>query len=890
MIKLQLNKSDKYLIKNILDNKIYNKYISSHILLSQYNESKYLIYIYDYILTSPKTIFYFNEEIPQNITNHIITKYRPLTKNFYIYNEIFHKFNILDLINKNTIITSIENSCSFIEILLYNKPELIKSQQIKSYRINNSINNLKQQYSLKEFEYINEKYNKLYKNIITIFSNIIEINLNIYDLPTYIFSNSDILLFNLFDITLRRSGIMNVDEQPNIINVFIGMIVALKYLNKGGTFILHGINVIYKQFADIYLILSKYFEESHLYYPECSNNFTRSGVYFIFKKFKGISKDKLIEFNNILIKLKTKIGDINKHFNIYSELIRTQYLIFKPITQHIPFITGFLNTKSNDIIYENIKNFNTLIYSKKNIFVNKLLKIISENDNNLPKIPTNEQLINSILYCKQYNIDYFDQYNTLSFKNQIEHKILSDMYGNFEPINYKFNTYYQQKTSDKLFIEPIFTKKTLNSNDTNIKNTLFNNKYLHKLSKKTKKNNNSDTIKLLTLQPTNNNFYKLMNNINNRILQADLLIDSRKNFKYDPSEEYEHGRSKQNEFWYNILEQLSYYGGKQYKNIDKLSVRVQKIVGDNAISQAWLKMYEIIEECNIINKKTGIYRTFHICEFPGTFINCLNYYIKTKTKLDKLEWHGQSLHPKLGGLSDKYGLYKYNKDRWDYGIDNTGDITNINNIKYYTKYTKDKYSIDLITSDCGIAKEDNYDYYKIALSSLIAMIYLLPISGSMIYKVLAPINCKLIINIIFICFQSFRDMHFFKPVQNIQSMEFYIICKGFNGIEQKNLDKLLNIIDNYSSIDGEKKYNKDSDIFNGIYTNIFIEQFMNIYEQFADNFCTSRERIIFYMDKYDKISDNFIRLNEEYINDKNNQWINKYKLQKINKNLLLIKK
>ena len=235
-------------------------------------------------------------------------------------------------------------------------------------------------------------------------------------------------------------------------------------------------------------------------------------------------------------------------------------------------------------------------------------------------------------------------------------------------------------------------------------------------------------------------------NSNNSIVQVGLMIDSRKDFKKNnPNEDYD-----------NLKEQFRYYRSKGKDKTNNLNQIVQHILGDDSVSQAWLKMYEILTECNIvplhmpnqnIHNKSEVFKSFHFCEAPGTFINCLNNYIYTKTNYSKFEWLAQSLHPRLAKIKDVYGIIKRHPNNWDWGIDKTGDITNPDNIRYYAKLIK-SFSTNtttrlppghqsppfLITSDAGLEPEDPM-YKLVAYTSYLAILYSLPIHGTMIYKI-----------------------------------------------------------------------------------------------------------------------------------------------------------
>ena len=101
--------------------------------------------------------------------------------------------------------------------------------------------------------------------------------------------------------------------------------VALKYTELNGIFILNLGNVCRKPYADIYLILKQYFNEAHLYYPEISNMVKPTGVFGIFKGFKGISKTELEKYEIIFEELKEQYpNNMIDKFNIYEPELRKE--------------------------------------------------------------------------------------------------------------------------------------------------------------------------------------------------------------------------------------------------------------------------------------------------------------------------------------------------------------------------------------------------------------------------------------------------------------------------------------------------------------------------------------------------------------------------------------
>jgi hypothetical protein len=293
-------------------------------------------------------------------------------------------------------------------------------------------------------------------------------------------------------------------------------------------------------------------------------------------------------------------------------------------------------------------------------------------------------------------------------------------------------------------------------------------------------------------------------------------------------------------------------------------------------------MYEIITDCNIVpTGRKGTFKSFHICEAPGTFINCLNNYIHTKTKYDNFEWKAQSLcdnNRNCGGkggkdgtaFGDDFGLIRRHKDRWNWGADETGDITHINNIQHYAKLVKDTLgqNIDLMTSDCGLPMKST-GYEKVAFASFLAILHILPKGGTMVYKILSPIDEPIIYNLIYIAYTNFKDLIFYKPVQNSQSREFYIIGKGYLGTEPAILDRFFDVLKHF-------KEGEEIDLFGDEYPEAFVRQMVQASTELADNFVYTIERQIYFVDNEEMITPDFIKLLKTYYDEKNKDWIDKY--------------
>ena len=865
--------------------------------------------IYKYLLVSSEEII-FRSLINKNYYDkYLITKYKPINYRYYTLYETLVHFNILHNVKHNDNILNI-GKYTPIEIILNN-----------NYKVNNidcinlGISYIESTQGIKDVTLIRERFKNVFENLnVSYFNDKIELLLDYNEE----YKNKYKYIF--YDIFLQHADFWLYSCFHNTINIFVGMLMSLKYTQIGGYFIIYLGFIAYKQTADIYLILKQYFEESNLYYPEISNLYKDNDVIGVFKKFKGIST---LEYNNlleILYKLiKLYPDNLITNFNIYDKEERESFNITKPIdeSKREKYITGFL---PDDTDYSEIIDFNNSSFPLKLSFLHKMLNKLQHintntntNTSSTIQLPTQDQILSSILYCRKYDIPIFDKYTIKEQDNRITKTILHDLYGLHEPILYKFKTPFYTHIANKIIFNPKFKSSSRTKTKTKTKhipsllktkilstkkssisffNDLFandanNSSHKSKHTKQSKHKSTSRTKKQSKLKHTNMSLEEAVFNSNNQLVQVGRLIDVRKDFtKSNPTELYD-----------KLKNQLRYYKGwgkakpaKKYSNknrtVPDLTDKVQYILKDYTISQAWLKMYEIITECNLIpTNRKGIYKSFHICEAPGTFISCINNYIHTKTSYDSFEWKSQSLNPKgakgkFDTVSDTYGFIKKYPDKWDFGVDDTGDITNIENIKYYAKMAKDM-NINLMTSDCGLPWGDS-KYYQVAYASYVSLLYSLPQNGTMLYKILSPIDVPLIWNLIYITYAYFKEMYFFKPVQNSQSREFYIVGKGYLGLEQTILEQLLNLIPKFEN----PSFNKDEyDLFNDTYPEEFVIQIQKSSELLASNYVNSIERIIYYIDNIDALGKDYQKHIENYMKEKNEDWIRKYKVMKLDKKL-----
>ena len=75
------------------------------------------------------------------------------------------------------------------------------------------------------------------------------------------------------------------------------------------------------------------------------------------------------------------------------------------------------------------------------------------------------------------------------------------------------------------------------------------------------------------------------------------------------------------------------------------------------------------------------------------------------------------------------------------------------------------------------------------------------------------------------------------------------------------------------------------DLFNDSYPKEFVIQVQNICERLASNYVNSIERIIYYVDNRDELGKEYQKHIESYMKEKNEDWIRKYKVMRLDKKL-----
>ena len=306
---------------------------------------------------------------------------------------------------------------------------------------------------------------------------------------------------------------------------------------------------------------------------------------------------------------------------------------------------------------------------------------------------------------------------------------------------------------------------------------------------------------------------------------------------------------------------------------------VKDKLGNENISNAWIKMYEILNTYDLLNN-SNIVDTFHICEHPGGFIHAIKYYVEHVSK-KKHDFVFQSLKPESDPQifkPDKELLTKYS-DKLDYGP-KKGDITIPENIMYYANKYKDR-KFNLITSDCGLDFSENFvgqesGLYKVFYGAIITAISLSTNNSNYVFKLFSFNDSKTIEFLQLVCL-------FYERVDIVKTMttksgsgENYCVCVNYNYKGDKN--KALKILTDYM--------NSDKDTF--LLTNIndtFLQRIYESHKLISLRRITTMNLLLFRFFNYKYIKDNpdIIKYVQNYTNYYSNHFLTYIKLDKPDK-------
>jgi len=245
----------------------------------------------------------------------------------------------------------------------------------------------------------------------------------------------------------------------------------------------------------------------------------------------------------------------------------------------------------------------------------------------------------------------------------------------------------------------------------------------------------------------------------------------------------------------------------------------------------FVSVFEIMKNFNIISEhkkltQNSSYKVLYICNSIEQITHSIKYILDTKYQnIKDYDWRMIMPNTKTSSVN-----LINNYDKFLGGFDNTGDITNINNIKWYSDYIKKLWLansknykvLDLIISDgvdldsMSTMNTDDLEsnllfFQKQILAQAIITIACSSKGGSCCIKNYICYNDEntntseqiyeqsgFFLSVLYLYYVSFDSINLYKPhSSNPESSEFFIVGKGFKEINYKQLEGLLNILKNF---------------------------------------------------------------------------------------------
>ena len=236
-------------------------------------------------------------------------------------------------------------------------------------------------------------------------------------------------------------------------------------------------------------------------------------------------------------------------------------------------------------------------------------------------------------------------------------------------------------------------------------------------------------------------------------------------------------------------------------HIPNKKTRSDSIALYQPLSRSYFKMIEIIQEFNLLDITEQQFKSSHLAEGPGGFLEAV-YNLSHNKGFKKYKHYGITLYSSnkdIPGWIKAVDFIKNNKNiEISYGNDKTGNLYKSSNI-YSFKNQVGEGSCNIVTGDGGFDYSLDYNKqeqlsYRLILCEIITSLYIQKIGGSFICKIFDTYTMATIKLLYFLaCF--YDEFYIYKPLTSRPAnSEKYVICKGFRGIDYKYLDNILSVI------------------------------------------------------------------------------------------------
>ena len=302
-----------------------------------------------------------------------------------------------------------------------------------------------------------------------------------------------------------------------------------------------------------------------------------------------------------------------------------------------------------------------------------------------------------------------------------------------------------------------------------------------------------------------NKYYEIESNNKIKYIDIDVYVLYKSlKIKTDNSKKLIDNYSSRWDYYKKINNKYEYIYNNRHNNIFNVNI--------TPISRSYFKLQEITIDCNIDIEDCII---LCMAEAPGGFVkNIIDRTTNTKIYANSLLSNDRKI-PSWNNM-----IINRNRVNILNGVDNTGNIYNIDNINDIIEKVRNK--CHLITADGGMDYSSNYnnqeyDSYKLLICEIYLTLCTQKINGHFILKIFDIFNYKTV-QLLYILNLFYKKVNIVKPHSSrCSNSEKYIVCMNFND-NSKDLDLLKTKIYDYI------KLNRKIDLF------IPLSFIMNIYD------------------------------------------------------------
>lgn len=234
-------------------------------------------------------------------------------------------------------------------------------------------------------------------------------------------------------------------------------------------------------------------------------------------------------------------------------------------------------------------------------------------------------------------------------------------------------------------------------------------------------------------------------------------------------------------------------------------------------SRAYFKLWEVLETTHILDRFRDTPLTIGcVAEGPGGFMHCL---MDNRKKQNGLDWNKDeyySITLKIGEGNDAKALdwdHFKSKEYFDYvkstgnnvnlsyGEDGTGNMFNLKNLTHFVEKDLGNKKCQLVTGDGGIdlSSDEEFDIQELVnaplfYAEILYCFHIQETNGSFILKIY-DIYYNVTVQLILLLKLFYEKVRIVKPhTSRPASSEKYLVCEGFKGASEEQLQILRDIL------------------------------------------------------------------------------------------------